>query len=166
MLSCLVNQLAGGALAGVRPPGIAPLAITAEEDMKNRHSMSLALLLATSCGWAQGDGFTIIGAIAPLGDGIEFVLTSHAGCRTQHREKPLLHGAVLGSGRNDIPYVAGCWERLPNNDVRVYIDQWRPEYHVTTIPASAITDQVLDSTKPPPDGRASKERYAAPMATF
>ncbi len=95
-------------------------------------------------------GTDILGTLAPLGDGIEFVLTAQTGCRTRHSEKPLLHGAVFGSGRNDIPYVAGCWERLPNNDVRVYIDQWYPDYQITTVPAASLTEEVIDADRSPP----------------
>lgn len=89
----------------------------------------------------------IIGTMVPLGDGIEFVLMDKGGCRTQHREIQILHGAVLGSGMDDIPYVAGCWERLPNDDIRVYIDQWRPEYQVTTVPVKDATEGLITVPK-------------------
>lgn len=100
----------------------------------------------------------IIGTLVPLGDGIEFVLTDWGGCRSQHREVKLLHGAVLGSGLDDIPHVVGCWERLPNDDIRIYIDQWRPEYQVTTVPVKDATEGLVTVPKGYRPNRSLRER--------
>lgn len=92
----------------------------------------------------------VIGTLVPLGDGIEFALTEYGGCRTAHKNHPVLHGAVFRSGMNDIPYVPGCWERLANGDFRVYIDQWKPAYQVTTIPAKKAVTRIITAPVRPP----------------
>lgn len=108
-----------------------------------------ALLLASPCLAEERE--TVIGTLVPLGDGIEFALTEFTGCRTSHKNHELLHGAVYRSGMNDIPYVPGCWERLANGNFRVYIDQWKPAYQVTTIPAKkAVTKLITAPVRPAP----------------
>lgn len=91
----------------------------------------------------------VMSVVLPLGDGIEFAITEFGGCRTAHLNHPVQHGAVFRSGLNDIPYVPGCWERLANGDYRVYIDQWRPEYQVTTVPARRAKDRLITAPKRP-----------------
>lgn len=106
----------------------------------------IAALIITSPGLAE-ERVKVMSTLLPLGDGIEFAITEFWGCRTAHRNEPLQHGAVFRSGLNDIPYVPGCWERLENGDYRVYIDQWRPEYQVTTVPAKDATDELITAPK-------------------
>lgn len=118
----------------------------------------VALILATSASLAE-ERETVMGTLLPLGDGIEFAITEYYGCRTLHKNHDLQHGAVFRSGRDDIPYVAGCWERLANGNFRVYIDQWKPAYQVTTIPAKKAVTKLITapvrSPYPQPKNRVS-----------
>jgi hypothetical protein len=105
----------------------------------------LTAALLTSLAFAgEPEMIEVTGSVVPINEEIDFALHSIPGCKTKLRntqhDTSLFKGVIVGTGEGmefGPPTVGGCWERLPDQQIRTYIEALKPEYQILTFPPEA-----------------------------
>jgi hypothetical protein len=104
------------------------------------------------------DEYPDIATKVTLIEGLEFVMDDTPGCRTPQRApspdrvgSTLKWGSISGTGDHGIRIIRGCWERLEDGAVRIYMDEFIDEFKVFTIPADKVrVERIIRNGTPPP----------------